>query len=258
MYTTVLLPPAGKRQRQALMAADSGSTNSGRLFITDRVSNLRFLVDTGSDLCVVPRKLVPGCKEHTNSDLFAANHTPIPSYGWHILMLNLGLRRDFTWRFVVADVQPPIIGVDLLANVLLLVDCHNRILDGVTSLSTSAQTATTQFPSVKTIWSSPPADDPFAEFLDLTRPSEVPWEVRQNTIHIKTITGPSVSCRPRRLAPDQLMIAKAEFDAMLRDGTARRTGGPWSSALHLVPKKDNGWRPCDVYKALNARTIKDC
>jgi hypothetical protein len=27
---------------------------------------------------------------------------------------------------------------------------------------------------------------------------------------------------------------------MVRDGTARRSESSWSSALHLVPKKDNG------------------
>jgi hypothetical protein len=54
-----------------------------------------------------------------------------------------------------------------------------------------------------------------------------------------TTPGPPVACRPRRLAPDRLTIAKAEFD-MLRDGTARRSECSWSSALHIVPKKDNG------------------
>jgi cleavage and polyadenylation specificity factor subunit 1 len=42
---------------------------------------------------------------------------------------------------------------------------------------------------------------------------------------------------------------------MLEDGTTRRLDGPCSSALHLVPKKDNGRRPCWDYSALNAHTI---
>jgi hypothetical protein len=47
-----------------------------------------------------------------NFDLCAANGTTIHTYGWLPLSLNLGLCQDFTWRFVVADVTRPIIGVD--------------------------------------------------------------------------------------------------------------------------------------------------
>jgi hypothetical protein len=79
--STVFFPAAGKHQQQALMAADACPQTTARLFITDRFSNMRFLVDTGSDLCVIPQKNVPGRRERTSYDLFAANGTPIPTYG---------------------------------------------------------------------------------------------------------------------------------------------------------------------------------
>jgi hypothetical protein len=134
VYATLRLPPAGKMTQQTPSAAHVCSTTTGRLFITDRSSKRQFLVDTGPDLCVYPRRLVPRCKERANYDLCAANGTTIHTYGWLPLSLNLGLRRSFTWRFIVADVTHPIIGVDFLSHFGLLVDCrNNRLLDGITS-----------------------------------------------------------------------------------------------------------------------------
>jgi hypothetical protein len=135
----------------------------------------------------------------------------------------------------VADVTHPIIVVDFLSHFGLLVDCRNNcLLDGVMSLSAPAQAASARIPSVKTISDGTPVDSLLAEFPDLTRPAGVQREVRHNTLHhIRTTPGPPVTCRLRRLAPDRLAIAKAKFDSILRDGTARCSESSWSSALHI-------------------------
>jgi hypothetical protein len=87
---------------------------------------------------------VQGSKERASYELFTANFKPISTNGRRTLRLNLEVRWGFTWRFMVASVQLPIIGVDLLATFSLLVDCRNKIPEGIT-LSAPAQTASTHF-----------------------------------------------------------------------------------------------------------------
>jgi hypothetical protein len=215
---------AGKRYQRTITTANVCTTSSGRLFTTGHITKQRYLVDTGSDLCVFPRKLLPGIRER----LYAANGTTTPTYGWISRNLNLGLRRDFTWRFVIAGVELPIISVNLLSHYGLLVECRkNRLLDGVTSLSPPGLIAPPAVPSVKVIAGGTPPDNLLEEFPVLTKAARSHREVRHNsTHHIRTTPSSPVACRPRRLEPDRLAVAKAEFDAMLKVGTARRAEGP--------------------------------
>ncbi|KAK3916389.1 Myosin-4 [Frankliniella fusca] len=122
-----------------------------RLVITEKNSRQGYLIDTGSDVCCFPRRLLPGRKlQETNHVLSAANDSNIKTYGLLPLALNFGLRRNFTWDFIVADVTIPILGSDFLAHYHLLPDCKlKRLVDGQTGVYAQAHTADVVQSSVK-------------------------------------------------------------------------------------------------------------
>ncbi|CAH2101618.1 unnamed protein product [Euphydryas editha] len=162
--------------------------------------------NTGSDICCYPKSAIRGKLDIADYELKAANGSTIKTYGLLNLSLNLGLRRDFRWSFVIAEVGTAIIGSDFLAHYNLLPDCTNRrLVDAKTGLSSRGSVATVDQASVRAVIDNH-SDSIYLKILmdfpDITRPPGVPREVKHDTVHrIITTDGPPVAARPRRLAP---------------------------------------------------------
>ena len=89
---------------------------------------MRFLIDTGAEVSVIPPIPNDRAKQQSGVILRAANDSLIHTFGTRSHTLDLGLHQKFQWVFIVADVKRPILGVDFLRHYNLLVDVTRQRL----------------------------------------------------------------------------------------------------------------------------------
>ncbi|XP_015189828.1 PREDICTED: uncharacterized protein LOC107073648 [Polistes dominula] len=192
------------------------------------------LINCGSVISLLQRRLVSGPLSQDSLQLIAANGSPIHTYGRRLLTLNLGLQREFPWIFTVADVPVPILGADFLNHTGFLGDIRRqRLVDPASSKESTVHYQKASVHGVDAI--AGPSDLHYrttydkllAEYADLAQPSERGAALQgSSVVHRITTSGPPVFERPRRLSGERLAAAKATFDRLLRQEVIRPSSSP--------------------------------
>ncbi|GFU08702.1 transposon Tf2-9 polyprotein [Trichonephila clavipes] len=204
-----------------------------------RRTNVTFLTDTGSDVSIIPATKT---QRQTNSQmtLSAANTSPIHVYTTQTLSWDLGLRRIFQWTFLVGNVSTPIIGADFLYNFRLVPDISKQaLLDSETNIKCHCILGNSRIHSIKTVSGDSVYHELLRKFPDITKPPRPDQEIKHSVVHYIETTSRPVTAKARRLAPDRLRIAKAEFENMINLGHMRPSKSNYVSPLHMVPKRQH-------------------
>ena len=249
-----------KRGSQPPVVAAAGNiSNCNTLAVSDRRSGRSYLVDTGANVSVFPASFSDRKSRPNSASLVAANGSTIRTWGQHSVPLHLGRGRLFTQEFHIADVARPILGTDFFRQNNLAIDLAGQRLIDLTHNSTVLALPDASLPLIAGL--SPTATNQFsailAEFPNLMVPRFNPDVNKHGVEHHILTTGHPVFSKARRLDPEKLAVAEAEFPTMEDLGIIRLSKFPWASPLHVAPKPSDGWRPCGDYRRLNQATEDD-
>ena len=187
--------------------------------------------------------------------MYSATSNEIRTYGEQVLDVNFGAEKNYPWCFTKTDLNFCIIGIDFLTAYQLTVDSFNRCLIDQNQnlvIPLSPVYSATQ-PKICCVC---PEKSEFHKILskypNILSPPHRHERKSHGIEHVIHTNGKIVHSKLRRTSPEAQKIIDSQISEWLMEGIVSRSDSPYSSCLHVVPKKSGKHRMCVDYRNLNA------
>ena len=241
------------------------------MYIKDPKTKIRWLIDGGALLSILPPLNAQRKNGPNGTKLSAANGTAINCYGSVRHRVTLG-NKVFAFNFIIADVRQPIIGADFLSRFYLAPNHRDGCLIDLRTFETIQADFDTESPKTRINFVSQKEDAYYKlldQYPDLSTPAFRIKEPKHGVRHYIPTQCSPIQSRARKLAPDKLAVAKTEIEKLCKLGVCKRGKSEWASPLMVARKPClspckctpttpcGGWRVCGDYRRLNTQTTDD-
>ena len=174
-----------------------------------------------------------------------------------MLDVNFGAEKNYPWCFTAADLNFCIIGIDFLTACQLTVDSFNCcLIDQNQNLVIPLSPVYFATPP-KICWLCPEKSEfhkILSDYPNILNPPHRHEQKSPGIEHAIHSNGEIVHSKPRRTSEVQKII-NSQISEWLMDGIVSRNDSPYSSCLHVVPKKSGKHRVCVDFRNLDATCV---
>ena len=228
------------------------------LYIKCSITNLKFLIDTGSSRSVI--LVDPNSRDHPQNYLSAVNGSSVPTFGCKNITIDMGGPVPLNWKFCIAETLKPIIGIDFLSHFDIKIDPRRGRLIFPKHIPQSANiksfywfhrrfgphaqkcrdpcsflSNTELKPSLCNV--EPPVynlgDYQFleAEFSEVFSVSNLRLPPKHDIVHYIETTVPPIKQRPRRLSSEKLAVLRKELSQLEELGIIGPSSSSWTPTI---------------------------
>lgn len=227
------------------------------------VFSVFFVTDTGSQVSALPIRFVPKHfkKKTLLFNLLSANESQVNTYGHLKHTVSIG-DQNFTYEFVVADVQNIVLGMDFFRTFGWINDPKENT---ITCNQIKIPCHSSDKPSLSLHTISTPdtiiqqLKDKFKSLFDINEyPTTVKNHKVEHRISLKQNAVPSEQELVYHYSPEVQDKIVKYFEDLEARGICRRSDSAWSSPIIVVDKKNRNETRCAIdYRYINKHTLND-